>query len=162
MSAQDLAAIIADLERMPARLSALLQGLTDAQLRRKPSTAIEDFAFVEHVHHLLDIEVEGYAQRLRRTLDEDRPRLPDIDGTRLAIKRAYRQQPLAPALDRFLAARHANLARLRRVTLPQLARVAQLESTGEVTLAQILLLWRDHDAAHLSDMTQLRTLVDRT
>ena len=39
---------------------------------------------LEHVCHLRDIEVEGYAPRLKRILSEDGPFLPDIDGRRLA------------------------------------------------------------------------------
>src|SRR5262245_47306475 len=158
MSVDDLAALVAELERMPDRISTLLQGLTDAQLRGKPSPAPEDFSFVEHVHHLRDIEVKGYSQRLRRTLAEVVPKLPDIDGTRLAVEQAYNQRPIAPALDDFVAARRENLELLRRVTTEELERTADLESTGIVTLAQLLVLWRRHDAVHVSEMTELRQL----
>jgi len=161
MSMDDLSALIAELEQMPDRIATLLQGLTDGQLRCKPSPAPQDFSFVEHMHHLRDIEVMGYARRLRRTLVEEVPKLPDIDGTRLAVEQAYNLQPMAPALHEFVAARRGNLELLRRVTTTQLVRSADLESTGIVTLAQLLVLWRRHDAVHVSEMTDLRLLVDR-
>jgi hypothetical protein len=127
------------------------------QLRFKPDA--QTFSCVENVWHLRDIEIEGYARRLRRTLEEDHPTLPDLDGTRMAIERWYNEQPVATALAEFAAARRANVERLRSVTLMQLARTAMMETVGEVTLAQILQMWREHDAGHRRDFAELRRLL---
>jgi hypothetical protein len=36
----------------------------------------ERFTAIEQICHVLDIEVDGYQERIRRTLDEDHPWLP--------------------------------------------------------------------------------------
>jgi hypothetical protein len=154
-----LASLIEELARMPAAVERLIHDLGDEPLRRKPGPEPDAFALVEHVLHLRDLEVEGYSVRLRRTLAEAHPLLPDLDGTQLAIERRYREQPIRPALAAFTQARHANVELLRRVTVADLDRTAELEGVGSLTLAQLLVRWRDHDAAHVAEMTALRALV---
>lgn len=151
---------IADfLEATPAWIESALAALSERQLRWKPRPDPEVFSALENVWHLRDIEIEGYSRRLRRTLTEDHPDLPDIDGTRLAIERAYNQQPLGPALSEFAAARRENVALLRSVTPHDLARAAELQGTGCVSLQQIVEIWRNHDAGHRAEIEELLTLV---
>ena len=116
---------------------------------------------VENLLHLRDIEIEGYSKRLRRILAEDTPALPDIDGTRLAIERHYNEQPVAPALAEFSAARRENVALLRAVTPADLARKAEMEKVGRITLAQLVQMWREHDAGHRAELAELRCELDK-
>lgn len=150
-----LSAIADFLEATPAWIESALAALSERQLRWKPRPEPEAFSAVENVWHLRDIEIKGYSQRLRRTLEEDHPFLPDIDGTRLAIERAYNQQPLGPALSEFAAARLENVALLRSVTPDDLARSAELQGTGCVSLQQIVEMWRNHDAGHRAEIEEL-------
>jgi hypothetical protein len=147
------------LEGTPAWVESALAGLTDEQLRWKPRPDPEAFSAVENVCHLRDIEVEGYSQRLRRSLQEDHPFLPDIDGTRLAVERAYNQQPVGPALAEFAAARRENVALLRRLTRADLGRTAEMEGKGCVTLQQLIEMWRNHDAGHRAELEELLRLL---
>ncbi len=157
-SADELRAAIEFLEETPARLEALLAGLSKAQLRFKPKADV--FSLTENVLHLRDIEVEGYARRLRRILAEETPVLPDIDGTRLSTERRYNEQPLAPALAQFTASRRENVAALRGITAEDLTRTADMEAVGRITLAQLIQMWREHDAAHRVELEELRRLVE--
>jgi hypothetical protein len=47
----------------------------------------EPFTPIEQVCHVLDIEVEGYHVRFRRTLQESDPKLISLDGESLAAVR---------------------------------------------------------------------------
>ena len=152
-----LDAIIAALEPMPQALQERLAGLTDAQLRFKPGPEV--FSVLEGIWHLRDIEVEGYSVRLRRLLAEEQPRLPDLDGSRLALERRYNQQPLLPALDGFITARRANLELLRRIDEAQLGRHGHLDTVGRITLGRLLELWVEHDRGHIKELDELLPLL---
>jgi DinB family protein len=141
------------LARTPERVKQLVGDLDERQLRHKPSP--ERFSVTEIVLHLRDLDVEGYAVRVRRMLAEERPVLVDVDGQRLAQERKYNEQALAPALQEFAASRRASVAFLRTVVKRDLTRKAQLEPLGTVTLAQLLDRWREHDQEHLVELEQL-------
>ncbi len=157
-SVEGLQAAIEVLAEMPARVGTLLAGLNEAQLRHKPESGA--FSVAESLLYLRDIEIEGYSRRLRRILAEDTPALPDIDGSRLAIERRYNEQPVAPALAEFSAARRENVALLRTVTPANLTRTAELETVGRITLAQLVQMWREHDAGHRVEIADLRREVE--
>ena len=152
----ELQAAIEFLNGTPDRLEGLVGGLSEAQLCHKPQP--EAFSIKENILHLRDIEVEGYARRLRRILSEDTPLLPDIDGTQLARDRCYNEKPVAPALREFTASRRGNVALLRSITESDLARPAEMEGVGRIILARLLHLWREHDAGHLTELEELRRL----
>lgn len=137
----------------PAELQRRLTALSEAQLRFKPAAGT--FSLLENVCHLRDIEVEGYARRLELLLTQADPLLPDLDGAKLARERCYQEQPPAPALEAFLAARRGNLARLARVSEADLARQGRFENVGVVSLARLLEMWTGHDAEHLHDVDEL-------
>ena len=160
LSAEEFEAAIQFLGSTPVWLESHLRGLTDSQLRLKPGPEPDAFSFAEHVHHLRDIEIEGYSQRLRRILAEESPSLPDIDGTRLAIDRVYNRQPVAPALMEFTAARRKNVVLLRQLSPEQLTREAGLEGTGRVTLARLVRMWREHDVVHRAELQELLKFVE--
>lgn len=155
-----LAAVIAALESMPKALQRRLVGLTDAQLHFKPCPDV--FSVLESMWHLRDIEVEGYSVRLQRLIVEEQPRLPDLDGSRLAVKRRYNTLPMQPALDGFISARHANLEKLRRMSEAQLGRHGHLDTVGHITLGRLLELWVEHDRVHIKELDELLTLLQDT
>lgn len=142
---------------MPDALRLRLVGLTEAELRFKPGT--ETFSVLENICHLRDIEVEGYARRLRSLLQEENPLLPDLDGSALARERRYNSQPLQPALDAFTASRRASLAILANVTPAQLERRGTFENVGVVSLTRLLELWVEHDQGHLKELDELLSIL---
>jgi DinB superfamily len=144
---------IAALRSMPAALEQRLAGLSETQLRFKPGG--DSFSVLESICHLRDIEVEGYARRLRLLLETEDPVLPDLDGSALARERRYNQQPFQPALETFLIARRGNLQRLAAATEADLGRGGRLENVGDVTLERLLDLWVEHDRGHLKELDDL-------
>ena len=113
------------------------------------------FALVEHAHHLADLEIEGFGDRIERILGEDNPYLPDFRGDVLAQQRRYRDLEIQPALDRFRIARAGNVARLRGLEPDQWSRGGTQEEIGAVTLDSLAHAMFEHDLAHANDLAVL-------
>jgi len=147
------------LEDTPAKLASLTLDLSDNELPWKHSS--EEFSALENICHLRDLEVQGYAPRIRRMLDETNPVLPDFDGARVAAESNYNDESRAAALEAFQKARHANVERLRSLTEEQLRRAGTLEGVGTITLNQLAEKMREHDEDHLADLRVLRAQLRR-
>lgn len=151
---EDSRDVIEFLEETPAALRKLAQGLADGDLRWRP--AGDQFSFVESACHLRDLEVEGYGARIRKLMTEDEPRLPDVDGARLARERDYNTQDFDAALDEFARARAENLRAIKNLSAEQLNRTGVLEGVGQITLGKLFLLMREHDESHRRELVELR------
>ena len=159
-SIPELESLFAYLAETPATVEEMLNGLTDEDRRWKPPGG--EFSALENVCHLLDIEREGYAVRIERLLVEDGPRLPDIDGSRLAEERDYNKQNLETALAAFKRTREGNVRVVKALSPEQLARAGTLETVGPITVRDLLVMMRAHDEAHRRELTRLRgALLDR-
>lgn len=139
--------MIERLAATPARLRALLEGVCETELSRRPADDV--FSLRENVLHMRDIDVEGYEKRVALMLTRRDAFLPDVDGAKLARERDYNNQPLGPALDAFEQSRTRSIARLQGADL---TRTAEFEGVGIVTLSRLLELWWEHDQGHLADI----------
>ncbi len=52
-------------------------------------------------------------------------------------------------------------ALLRTVTPTELMRTGELETVGRITLAQLVQMWREHDAGHRAELAELRRELDK-
>jgi hypothetical protein len=154
MEPEKLESLIEELDKTPEKVSALVGDLPPDVLRRQPSTG--EFSAVEHVCHLYDIEREGYAVRIARLVDEERPFLRDIDGSQLALDRQYNARDLTEALRAFAHARSDNVRTLRALPRDYLSRSGTLENVGSITLGGLLLMMREHDREHVLTLARLR------
>lgn len=112
------------------------------------------FSLAEHCWHLADIEELGWAPRFERLWTEHRPRLPDVDGDRLAAERAYQQRPWRGAARRFIAQRRRTLRALGRFDDTSLARPCHF--AGQATTARdVLAAMVAHDEEHRGLMAAL-------
>jgi hypothetical protein len=136
------------------KLATLLDHISHSSAQVKHSA--DEFSATEHVCHLRDIEVEGYAFRIQRIINEDHPQLPDIDGGRLAFERNYNQQDIRAALASFETARRNNLETLMTLDSTQLERVGELEGLGTIKLGDLVSMLREHDEAHLEELQAWR------
>src|SRR5437762_5870997 len=84
------------LARFPDELAQLASRFGATQRLLRP--AADAFSLTEHLCHLRDLELEGYLVRLRRVLDEDLPRLMEIEGSKWAVDRCYQEQDAGDAL----------------------------------------------------------------
>jgi hypothetical protein len=149
---------IAELASTPERVEKLVQGLSESQLAWKPRPEL--FSVRESVFHLRDIEIEGYAKRLRSVLHEECPLLQDIDGGCLARERNYNAQPTAPAIADFRRSRTSSIELLKTCSQGDLARKAEMQDIGVIDLRRLLELWMKHDRGHLADIAEVRRAVE--
>ena len=82
----DRATITAYLRQVPDLIGEAIQGLSEDDLRRRPSP--DEWSILEVCCHLRDFaEIEG--QRVRRLVEEDVPTLEPYDQEALARERNY-------------------------------------------------------------------------
>ena len=155
MSALDRTALLADLERMPDLVAGLARGVAPERLASRGDG--DEFSFTGHACHLRDLEVEGYAARIRRLATEERPSLPGFDGARVAAERDYDAQDFGAALAAFAEARRANVAAVRALAPAAFLREGRFEETGAtVTIDGVLAMMREHDREHLAQLRARR------
>ena len=146
----DIKELQTNLARTPIELAQLLESFSPTSLTIKP--APDEFSVLENICHLRDVEIEGYTVRIQRLLNEDRPFLYDLDGTRLAIERDYNRQSVSEALLSFSHARRNNLAVLNEVSESEFERKGELEGVGQITLRKLLETMWEHDGGHLDEL----------
>lgn len=153
MNHQDLQSLTEFLEAMPEFIRRLTNGLSPAELKKKPSE--KEFSVLEHVWHLRDIELEGYSVRIKKLLSENRPVLQDIDGGRLAEERSYNNLDFVEGLEAFARARRDNIRKIKGLTLEQLNCSGLFEGATPITLGRVLQMMREHDESHRKELDDL-------
>jgi hypothetical protein len=147
-----LAAFPAQLETHFAAVPLAFRQWTPPDWNGIPS---EPFNALEQVCHVCDIEVAGYHLRFARTLREDAPYLPSIDGEARAREHDYAHADPVSVFAAFHAARAATITLLEGLDDAQLARPATFEDYGEVTLRGLVHYLCSHDQQHLAGLQWL-------
>jgi uncharacterized damage-inducible protein DinB len=108
------------------------------------------------VGHLLHGDESEYIDRARIILQHGESR-PFDPFDREAMFHQYQGIPLSDLLDRFAAARRANVEELRamRLTPERLATRGTHPSLGPVTLSQLLATWVAHDFNHTGQIVEV-------
>jgi DinB superfamily len=141
------------LARTPAALDTLLAGLPPGWLHREDGPGT--WSAYDIAGHLLHGEATDWLPRTRMILEH---------GTARPFERFDREamlgrdrEPVAELLDRFRAARRANLDALAAlgVTPADLDRRGLHPELGEVTLGQLLATWLAHDLTHLAQIGEV-------
>jgi hypothetical protein len=148
----DLSDGIAILERTPASLSALLDGLSDVWLRATEGEG--KWSPYDVIGHLNHAERADWIPRVKHILaGETRPFDP-FDQT--AQFKESRAESLAELLATFRELRRESLATLRamRLTPADLDRRGVHPSLGDVTLGQLLSTWVVHDLDHVVQVSR--------
>jgi DinB family protein len=152
------------LAAFPAALEAHYAAFPRAFVNWAPPTwdgvPSEPFTAIEQICHVRDIETEGYHQRFRRTLAEETPLLPFIDSETITKQRPYASEDPARVFAAFRAARVETLALLRGLDERQLARPAEFEHYGPVTLRGLIHYLCSHDQQHLAGLQWLLGKLD--
>jgi len=152
-----LAAFPAELEKHYAAFPAEFVHWAPPSWDGVPSEA---FTAIEQICHVRDIEIEGYQVRFRRTLDEDSPALPSIDSETLARERDYGRADVQLAFAEFRVARVGTVSLLAGLDDVQLARPAEFEGYGRVTLRGLVHYLCSHDQQHLAGLQWLLGKID--
>jgi DinB family protein len=149
----DPALAIPVLERTPAVLRALLEGLPSAWTDAREGP--ERWSPFDVVGHLIHGERTDWIPRAEMILGvgEAEP-FPAFD--REAMFRESAGKSLAELLDRFARSRSDSVARLRALALTpaDLARRGRHPEFGPVTLEQHLATWVAHDLSHIRQIVR--------
>lgn len=157
--ADDFTTLIRFLQQTPERITKLIEGLSDSELRYESSDS--EFSALENICHLRDLEVQGYTARIRRMLEEAVPVLADFDGARVAAESNYNGEQPDTAFAAFGLARKGNVEKLIALTPEQLERKGTLEGVGQITLRRLAEMMGEHDEGHLEDLRVLRQRLKR-
>ena len=145
--------IIKTLRETPVVLRALVDGVDDARLRRRP--APREWAIIEVVGHLADTEERALA-RVRRMLAEEDPELEPFDQEALAEQRHDLGLDQEEELTRLEELRRQHLAELGALDGSGWERAGRHGEHGELSLE----LYETHVAAeevdHLAQIARLR------
>lgn len=147
-------ALIASLQRFPDILRTLVGSLDDATLRRRGGADGKAWSIVEILCHLADEEVEDFRTRLELTLRDPAADWPKIDPEGAAQARRYQQQDPREALERFIAARQANLKWLQSLGAVNWSQSARHPRLGALRAGDLLGSWAAHDLLHLRQITK--------
>jgi hypothetical protein len=144
--------IIKTLPATPVVLRALVEGIDDERLRRRP--APREWAIIEVVGHLADTEEQALA-RVRRILAEEDPVLEPFDQETLAEERHYIDLDLNQELDHLEQLRRQHVAVLEALDAPGWERTGRHGQHGELSVE----LYETHVAAeevdHLAQIARL-------
>ena len=147
-----LPAALDRLAEMPSVLHSALEGASAGELSRRPGADL--FCLIEHACHLRDLEVEGYAVRLRRMLGEDEPTLAGFEGDVIARARNYMAQDPLEASKQFATARAAFVERARMLTASEMGRTATFMDR-RITVCDLLAMMVEHDNGHRTEIEAL-------
>jgi uncharacterized damage-inducible protein DinB len=149
-----LQAACVHLQGCSAAVAALAAALPDTRAYRQPAGG--GFSLAEHLWHLADIEAFGWRPRFERVLAEAHPRLPGVDGDRLAVERRYQQRPWRGAARRFIAQRRRTLAVLARLAPTALDDTVHFAG-ADCSVGDLLAALLAHDQEHRLAMASLWT-----
>jgi hypothetical protein len=143
---------VAVLERTPATIRALLEGLPDTWL-----TATEGegtWSPYDVIGHLIHGERSDWIPRTRHILsDDDRPFEPFDRNAQFTESQG---RTLTELLRTFTELRRENMMALRSLNLTEadLEKEGQHPELGEVTLSQLLATWVVHDLDHVAQIAR--------
>ena len=150
-------------ERGPERLRAIIEGLTEDELRTRARGPARWSAH-EIVIHAADSELQG-VYRMRKIWAQPGCALPGYDQDAWAREHDYLHLASAEersnALDLLGALRRSVLPLLRRARGADWERWGEHPDYGRVTLRNLLELYADHTERHAAQIIEIRTLLGK-
>jgi rubrerythrin len=143
--------IVKKIERTPATLRAIVDGLAEEQLVYK----VGGHSLKQLVAHLTDMDVV-FRERAWLILETDSPRLPAAHPPTLAGALASNGLAIADLLDAFQASRQQTLSLLRGLTPAAWHRTGHHVIFGTIPLTHQGNWVIDHERGHLIEMAQIR------
>jgi DinB family protein len=147
---KDRSFIDACLERArtgPVALAETCRGLSDEDHRRKPG--VGKLSLLEHMTHMLDMERDVFAVRLRRVLEEEDPALDPVDQEHSVDESRYAGRTFAELMEEWETLRRANVELVERTGPDEWSRPVRHPDLGKATFADVVQRWSRHDADHL-------------
>jgi hypothetical protein len=146
------ATLLARFETGTDAVEAALDGVTDAELDRRPPSG--EWTTREIVHHLADSESMAYI-RLRRLIAEDEPLLPDYDEPEWA-RRLHYDRPIEPSVAVLRAVRASSGQLLATLTATEWARSGTHSVAGPYDVDRWLRTYANHSHEHADQIRRAR------
>lgn len=149
----DPPALLALLRATPAVIAHRLETHPLHQWRLRPRSG--EWAALEILAHLRDVDSEVNHPRLDLLLSAENPFLPSQETDHWAEERNYIEQDLPKVFSEFLRLRLGLLEKLEALTPEQWSRPARHSIFGPITLQGLVNLIAEHDRQHLSQLTEV-------
>ncbi len=142
------------LERTPAVLKALLNGLSDDWVMNNEGP--ETFSPYDVIGHLIHGEKTDWTARTKMILEYGNTK-PFVPWDRFAQYEESKGKSLAQLLDEFAAIRKENMTWFKSLQLTEadLDKKGLHPKLGEVTLRNLLSTWVIHDLTHIAQVTRV-------
>jgi hypothetical protein len=125
-----------------------VRGLSDEDARRKPGAG--KLSIIEHLWHLLEMEREVFAVRLRRVLTEDNPKLAPVNQEHFVEDVHVEGRDCAGIVDEWERLRLANVAVVEGTCEADWKRPTRHPELGDkATFADVVGRWSRHDGDHV-------------
>lgn len=135
------------------RIEVLLSGVTDEQMRWKPSP--DDWSMLEVINHLVDEEREDFRTRLDILLHRPADPWPPIDPQGWVTARAYNERDPGESLANFLIERERSLTWLRGLANPDWDSSAAAPWGAQFPAGNMAASWATHDLVHMRQLVEL-------
>jgi uncharacterized damage-inducible protein DinB len=143
----------------PGVLRKAVAGMTREQLLARPVPG--KWSTLEVVCHLVDFD-PIYADRMKRTIAEEKPKLIGADEKCFAARLAYHQRDLDEELS-ILEHTRRQMARILKTLQPaDFARIGQHDERGPQTLEQLLTTITNHIPHHVKFIEEKRRALGLT
>jgi uncharacterized damage-inducible protein DinB len=144
--------IIQSLTRFATVLPALVDGISDADARWKPSDG--GWSILEIIMHLADEETSDFRPRLERTMADPQEEWDPIDPEGWSKERKYNEANLKEAIARFITERRQSVTRLRNLPKTDWTQERTHPKLGTLRAGDLLASWAAHDALHLRQIAR--------
>jgi len=143
-------AILAILTSTPAVMAGLLAERSEVHWSRPP--APDDWALLEIVCHVRDVEREIHHAQLKTLLEAPHPFIPRPDTAVWARERKYLDEDGPLALRQFVEARRTTLDMLKQASEAEWSRPAQHAIFGPTNFREVIGFMAEHDRMHIQQM----------
>ena len=133
----------------PGLVGAFVEGLTEADLDRRPDDG--GWTPREVIHHLADSEMTS-AIRLRRLLAEDSPTIHGYDEMEFSRRLHYGARPIGPSIVAFRGARESTATLLEAIGDEEWDRSGTHDESGPYSVGTWLEIYGRHAHDHLEQM----------
>ncbi|HSP54728.1 MAG TPA: DinB family protein [Dehalococcoidia bacterium] len=148
--------IVAYLRGGPDLVGHACRGLTDDQLRQRPTSG--EWSLIELLCHLRDSAIEE-GMRTRRMVEEDNPTLEPYDEQTRALERNYMAEDPAKAATALRGYLTGYAYQLERFSEAEWERPGFHPESGPVTVRSRAELEVEHIAAHIEQMKATREAI---
>jgi FMN phosphatase YigB (HAD superfamily) len=140
-----------------AALRSMMSDVNVATWARRPSD--DNWAPVEIVAHLRDVDAEVSLPRIHAILSEDTPLIQAVDPDSWTLERGYINESGPNVLESFTKIRKELIDTVGSLDAKALSRPAIHALLGPTTLGEIITIMTEHDLIHLDQLRRTLELV---